>query len=87
MGVADFDIGDQLGEGAFGQVCLCTLRTTGMQYAIKIIEAIHAKRHGGLQQVKTERDILILLNHPRSPHRHPPTLQPATASAPKPTAA
>ena len=50
MGVADFDIGDQLGEGAFGQVCLCMLRTTGMQYAIKIIEVIHAKRHGGLQQ-------------------------------------
>jgi 3-phosphoinositide dependent protein kinase-1 len=64
MGVADFDIGDQLGEGAFGQVCLCMLRTTGMQYAIKIIEVIHAKRHGGLQQVKTERDVLILLNHP-----------------------
>ena len=76
MGVADFDIGDQLGEGAFGQVCLCMLRTTGMQYAIKIIEVIHAKRHGGLQQVKTERDVLILLNHPRCLHRHPSTLLP-----------
>ena len=87
MGVADFDIGDQLGEGAFGQVCLCMLRTTGMQYAIKIIEVIHAKRHGGLQQVKTERDVLILLNHPRClTATHPPSC-PATASAPKPTAA
>mgnify|MGYP001992407718 FL=1 len=61
----DFDIQDQLGEGAFGQVCLCTLRSTGDKYAIKIIEVIHAKRHGGLQQVKNERDVLILLKHPR----------------------
>ena len=61
----DFDIQDQLGEGAFGQVCLCTLRSTGDKYAVKIIEVIHAKRHGGLQQVKNERDVLILLRHPR----------------------
>ena len=64
VGPADFDILDQLGEGAFGQVCLCRLKSTGVEYAIKIIEGVHAKRHGGLQQVKNERDVLILLQHP-----------------------
>ena len=64
VGPADFDILDQLGEGAFGQVCLCRLKSTGAEYAIKIIEGVHAKRHGGLQQVKNERDVLILLQHP-----------------------
>ena len=38
VGVQDFEIQDQLGEGAFGQVCLCKLRSTGVQYAIKIID-------------------------------------------------
>ena len=45
-------------------MCLCRLKSTGAEYAIKIIEGVHAKRHGGLQQVKNERDVLILLNHP-----------------------
>ena len=33
-------------------MCLCRLKSTGAEYAIKIIEGVHAKRHGGLQQVK-----------------------------------
>ena len=62
--LADFDVGETLGEGAFGSVCKATLKANGKSYAIKMIEKIHAKRHGGLQAVKNEKDVLIKLDHP-----------------------
>ena len=71
MKVDDFEVGDMLGEGAFGTVCKATLRSTGKVYAMKVIEKVHAQRHGGLPQVKNEKDVLIRLDsHPNIVRLH-----------------
>ena len=56
-----------LGEGAFGSVWQATHRSSGEGFAIKIIEAVHAKRHGGLQAVMNEKAVLIQLDSPGHP--------------------
>ena len=71
MPLEDFDVGDQVGEGSFGSVCKATLKSTGKAYAVKIIEKVHAQRHGGLPQVKNEKDVLIKLDgHPNIVRLH-----------------
>ena len=52
--IGDYEVGELLGEGSFGSVWECTLRDSGERRAIKIIEAVHAKRHGGLQVRRAE---------------------------------
>ena len=47
--IGEYEVGELLGEGSFGSVWECTVRESGERRAIKIIEAVHAKRHGGLQ--------------------------------------
>lgn len=62
--IADFELGEVLGEGSFGSVVQARLKATGKRCAIKVIEKLHAKRHGGAVQVKTEKEVLIKLSHP-----------------------
>ena len=73
MSAKDFKVGDQLGEGSFGAVSLCTQISTGKVFAIKtiVIAQVERQRHG-LQQVMTEKKALIKLADPTP---HPSILQ------------
>jgi serine/threonine protein kinase len=59
-----FDFGQVLGEGAFGQVRLCTEKTTNTQYACKILKKDQLVKAKQTKYVKSERDILLQLQHP-----------------------
>lgn len=62
MRIQDFDLGELLGEGSFGTVSEAVLRETGEKFALKMIEVVHIRRQKfGLQQVMTEKKVLIML--------------------------
>jgi 3-phosphoinositide dependent protein kinase-1 len=60
----DFDFGEVLGEGAFGAVMKVTLKDTGKDYAIKVMEKKHILKENKVKYVKTERNILSMCRHP-----------------------
>ena len=62
-GVAQFKMGDQLGEGSFGVVRLATHILTGERVAVKILERSRIREQK--DKVRIEREIRILksLNH------------------------
>jgi 3-phosphoinositide dependent protein kinase-1 len=68
----DFEIGEQLGEGSFGTVYVCTQTaaeppgTHGQTFAIKVlVMASVVRQKYGMQQVMTEKNALIALDgHP-----------------------
>ena len=64
--IADFDLGDELGEGSFGTVYKCTQRSTGLLFAVKVLVIRQVLRQKyGTQQVQTEKKALIALqDHP-----------------------
>ncbi|RKO93704.1 kinase-like domain-containing protein [Blyttiomyces helicus] len=57
MSIADFDIHKVLGRGKFGKVLLCSQKSTGKTYAIKVI-----KKHEDSKS--TESQILRSIRHP-----------------------
>ena len=68
LSLSDFDVCEQLGEGAFGTVCRCLRRSSGVAYALKAVSIAHATRNGGLAQVIAERDALVALEDPGHPN-------------------
>ncbi|KAL0488783.1 TPK1, partial [Acrasis kona] len=60
----DFEFGDVLGEGAFGQVRLCSSKNTDRKYAVKILKMDQLIKAKQTKYVKSERDILQLCDHP-----------------------
>ena len=66
MRIADFEMGDELGEGSFGTVYRCTQNTTGKRFAVKVLTIAQVVRQKyGMQQVMTEKRALIELDdHP-----------------------
>jgi serine/threonine protein kinase len=61
---ADFDLLDLLGQGSLSEVYLATERTTGQQYAVKIIEKAKLTSMNHLKGITREVAILRKLQHP-----------------------
>ncbi|KAL9654234.1 hypothetical protein ABK040_010266 [Willaertia magna] len=60
----DFEYGQVLGEGAFGQVRLCVHKETEIQYAAKILKKDQLIKEKKTKYVKSEKEILLELDHP-----------------------
>lgn len=61
---SDFRFGKLLGKGAYARVIHGQLRTTKEEYAIKIVEKAHVKKHNKIQIVMNEKKALASMNHP-----------------------
>lgn len=61
-------IGDQIGAGTCGQVYLCIHRSTGKEYAVKIIDTTKFSKIAGLsvKELQDEANMMRQLNHVRS---------------------
>src|SRR5207245_4610964 len=55
---------DQIGRGATGQVWRASLRTTGEQLAIKLLDPELAQNHDFVSRFLMERSLLVKLRHP-----------------------
>ncbi|ORM39641.1 Calcium-dependent protein kinase 4 [Babesia sp. Xinjiang] len=53
-----------LGKGSFGEVLLCLNRTTGQQYAVKVIIKTSVKRNKDHESLLREVNVLKSLDHP-----------------------
>ena len=62
--LADFDFGQVLGEGAFGQVRLCVHRQSEIQYAAKILKKEKLIKAKQTKYVKSEKELLLVMDHP-----------------------
>ncbi|UIZ28385.1 hypothetical protein KXD40_004408 [Peronospora effusa] len=58
VSIRDFQIVKPISKGAFGKVYLARKKTTGDQYAIKVLAKEHLLRKNQIQQIETERNIL-----------------------------
>lgn len=59
----EYEIGDELGQGAFANVKLCVNRKTKLKCAVKIIDRSNLKPHDEMC-FKREVDIMKTLSHP-----------------------
>jgi serine/threonine protein kinase len=64
VSIHDFDILKPISKGAFGKVYLAIKKTTGDQYAIKVLAKEHVLRKKQLAHIETERDILVHVESP-----------------------
>lgn len=63
--MGDYDMGETLGEGAFGVVTQCTNKATGQTFACKKIEKRQLRRKADVEDIRREVQILMLLSsHP-----------------------
>jgi len=61
----DYELGDLVGEGAFGVVRRCIHRDTGQVYACKTVVKSQLKRRADVEDVRREVQILMMLSsHP-----------------------
>src|SRR3989338_6161775 len=60
----DLHFGEVLEEGAFGAVMKVTLKESGKDFAIKVMDKKHIMKDNKVKYVKTERDILSMCRHP-----------------------
>ena len=60
----DFDLGNLLGQGAFGEVIEAVDKETHIKYAMKILSKSHIKKENKIKYAITERDAMMLLDHP-----------------------
>uniref|UniRef100_A0AAV1U5K1 non-specific serine/threonine protein kinase n=1 Tax=Peronospora matthiolae TaxID=2874970 RepID=A0AAV1U5K1_9STRA len=64
VSIRDFQIVKPISKGAFGKVYLARKKTTGDQYAIKVLAKEHLLRKNQIQQIETERNILASVVSP-----------------------
>eukprot|EP01101_Sappina_pedata_P011364 TRINITY_DN7641_c0_g1_i1.p1 TRINITY_DN7641_c0_g1~~TRINITY_DN7641_c0_g1_i1.p1 ORF type:complete len:783 (-),score=239.63 TRINITY_DN7641_c0_g1_i1:105-2453(-) len=64
VSLEDLEFGKTLGEGSYGTVSLATLKTTGAEFAVKILSKKQLIKENKVQWVSRERDILNALDHP-----------------------
>ncbi|KAI0036871.1 kinase-like domain-containing protein [Vararia minispora EC-137] len=58
----DFDFGEILGEGSYSTVIHVTHRESGREYACKVLDKQHLKRHNKLQTALAEKNTLVRLS-------------------------
>ncbi|KAG2385503.1 hypothetical protein C9374_003318 [Naegleria lovaniensis] len=59
----DFELGEQIGEGAYSRVVLATFKPTGKQYALKIIKKQLILKENKTKTVKMEKQVLNMMDH------------------------
>ncbi|KAL3674646.1 hypothetical protein V7S43_000586 [Phytophthora oleae] len=64
VSIRDFRIVKPISKGAFGKVYLARKKTTGDQYAIKVLAKEHLLRKKQIEQIETERNILASVVSP-----------------------
>lgn len=64
VSLIDFDVRENLGEGAYGEVQLVCHRTTHLEYAMKILSKEQTREADAVQLTKLERDVLKQARHP-----------------------
>jgi len=60
----DFVFEKEIGEGAYSRVYRTIHKPTGKKYATKIIKKASVIREKKVQEIKIEKKVLQLLNHP-----------------------
>ncbi|CAJ0628612.1 11987_t:CDS:2 [Entrophospora sp. SA101] len=63
-GIKDFEIGRTLGEGSYSTVMFARDRSTGREYAMKILDKKHIIKEKKVKYVHIEKNTLNRLNHP-----------------------
>ncbi|RID79799.1 hypothetical protein BRARA_A02507 [Brassica rapa] len=58
IGIDDFELLTVIGKGAFGEVRLCRLRSTGEVYAMKKLKKTDMLSRGQVEHVRSERNLL-----------------------------
>ncbi|KAL9646922.1 hypothetical protein ABK040_013781 [Willaertia magna] len=61
--VEDFELGEQIGEGAYSRVVLSTFKPTGKKYALKIIKKQLIIKENKAKTVKIEKLVLNMMDH------------------------
>lgn len=56
----EYSVGQPLGEGAFGVVSTCKKRSTGEEFAVKMVDKVETP----VEAIKKEADILQSMDHP-----------------------
>lgn len=65
VSIRDFQIVKPISKGAYGKVYLARKKTTGDQYAIKVLAKEHLlRKKQKLESIETERDILVNIESP-----------------------
>ena len=59
-----FELVSQLGRGTFGKVFLATLKSTGQEYAIKVIRKDILIEYDQIESTLLEKEILFAVDHP-----------------------
>jgi len=59
----DFELGEQIGEGAFSRVVIATFKPTGKKYALKIIKKQLILKENKTKTVKMEKQVLNMMDH------------------------
>jgi len=62
--VADFECLNIIGRGAFGEVRVCRMNSTGEVYAMKIMRKSEMLRKNQVAHIRAERDVLALADNP-----------------------
>lgn len=57
---ADYELGELVGEGAFGVVRRCVHRSTGQEFACKTVVKSQLKRRADVEDVRREVQILMV---------------------------
>lgn len=65
VSIRDFQIIKPISKGAYGKVYLARKKTTGDQYAIKVLAKEHLlRKKQQIENIETERDILVNIESP-----------------------
>eukprot|EP01125_Pyxidicula_operculata_P014765 TRINITY_DN4962_c0_g1_i1.p1 TRINITY_DN4962_c0_g1~~TRINITY_DN4962_c0_g1_i1.p1 ORF type:complete len:478 (-),score=153.15 TRINITY_DN4962_c0_g1_i1:239-1672(-) len=70
IGNDDFERIKVIGRGGFGKVLLVMKKDTGKVYAMKILKKADIAAAGEVEHTKTERNVLVKLQHPFLPRLH-----------------
>lgn len=62
--IDDFQLGKIVGEGAYGQVRLATIKATGDTVAVKAVNREQILKLGKQRHIYRERDLLNEMDHP-----------------------
>jgi serum/glucocorticoid-regulated kinase 2 len=64
LSLADFELVALVGRGSFGQVFQARKKDTGRVFALKVLQKSFVRKHDQIENTKSERRVLEIVNHP-----------------------